>query len=418
MRRRAQTAFALVFLLFGCSSSADAGDDATPGDTSSDASSDATFDGPASSDVALADADATSETSDAMTASPTDPFFGLSPDEATWGDEQAHTLRALGVGTVRFQFCDWPAQKSVIEAKVEVARKAGLHVYAELNYCTLYAPSDVVERQRYWHWGFTDAGNDFAWKFANAAGEIATYFAGRVERYEIWNEPDAAPRPATGWPTTKYPSATNADWDGACGTYDYGVDYGQGAWALCPRQLGVVTTNSYMKIKAADAAAKVVAGNLLFHGEDAWVAKEYWKQVERSGAVDWYVKNKGGGRPWDEIGIHPYAYAPDGPLENQLASFRGVVTAEGDGASKVLISEYGWSTTNSDPYLYASESDQAKYVADTFAAMRSAGLPLVMWFNYLSAPGLDFGIRRVDGSWKPAAKSYCTAAAATACPAP
>lgn len=409
----------LSLVLVACSSTAEEGErgvegDASPGDASGSDTS--TFDAPAA-DAPVGDvapAETPSETSSPAAA---DPYFGLSPDEATWGDAQAATFRALGAGTVRFQLCDWPASKASIDARIAAAKKAGLSVYVELNYCTLSAPSAALERQRYWHAGFTDAGNDFAWKFANAAGEIAAYLKGRVDRYELWNEPDAAPRPKTGWPTTKWASATNADWDGACGTYDYGVDYGQGAWALCPRQLGVLTTNAFMKIRAEDPAPKIVAGNLLFHGDDAWVAKEYWKQVEASGAVAWHRTNKGR-LPWDEVGIHPYGYDPiSGKLQAQVTSFRAVLTGASD-ASAIVLSEYGWHTSPAeDPNMRATEADQAAYLKATFLAMKPA-VSLVMWFNYLAAPGLSYGIRRADLSWKPAAHAYCDAAGATACPAP
>jgi len=365
-------------------------------------------------DTGVVDTGSSTDAAPDAPAPTADPFFAISPDEATWGDAQATTLRGLGAGTVRFQFCNWPADKAALDAKVEIARKHGLSVLAEINYCTLYAPAAAADRQAYWHASFSDAGNAFSAKFAAAAGEIAAAFKGRVARYEIWNEPDAAPRPKTGWPGTKWPSATNVDWDGACGAYGYGVDYGQADWAICPRQLGVLTTNAFMAIVANDATAKVVAGNVLFHGDDGWVAKEYWKQVEASPAVAWHVTNKGR-RPWDEVGIHPYGYPPGGKLEAQVKAFQVLVTAP----AKTVLTEYGWhSLSSADPNLYATEADAAKHLEATFPAMKAAGVPLVMWFNYLSAPGLDFGVRRADLSWKPAAKAYCKATAAPKCPAP
>lgn len=352
----------------------------------------------------------------AATAATADAFFAISPDEGSWSDAQARTLRGLGAGMVRLQFCDWPAARTELDRKLTIAANAGLSVLAEINYCTLPAPASAAERQALWHADFSDAGNAFATRFATAAGEIASAFAGRISRYEIWNEPDATPRP-NDYPTAFYPSPGNADWAGACGAYDYGVDYGNGDWAICPKQLGVLTTNAFMAIKTADPRGQVVAGNLLFHGEDGWVAKEYWAEVEASPAVAWHKKNKGG-VPWDTVGIHPYAYDPSsGRLQAQLASFRATMSAAGDGA-KLALTEYGWGTSAStDKYLYASESDQAKYVGGTFAAARQAGVDFVMWFNYLSGGGLDFGLRRADMTWKPAGRAYCAAAGASACPA-
>jgi hypothetical protein len=296
---------------------------------------------------------------------------------------------------------------------VNTAAAAGLTVHAELNYCTLPQYKDSAA----WHAGFTDGGNDFAWAFASAAKQIAQAFKGKVFVYEIWNEPDAAPRPFN-FPTAFWPDAGNADWDGACNAYPYGADYSQGNWAICPRQLGVLTTNAFMAIREADPSAKVVAGNVLFHGENGWVAKEYWKQVEKSPAVNWFKTNKGG-VPWDFVGIHPYAYRPtDGTLRAQIMSFKSILSSFGDPA-KVALTEYGWHAHPSgDEYMRSTESEQATYLKETFKLSRELGLGFVTWFNYLDGGGLKFGMRREDMSWKPSARAFCEAASASQCPAP
>jgi hypothetical protein len=322
-------------------------------------------------------------------------------------------MRDLGAGLVRIQFCNWPASKGWLEDAVNTALEEGLQVHAELNYCTLPQFPDSAS----WHKGFADSGNEFSGAFSAAAQEIAEAFKGRVFVYEIWNEPNAAPRP-NNWPAAFWPSANDANWDGACTDYPYGADYEQGAWAVCPKQLGVLTTGSFMAIKSADPAAKVVAGNVLFHGDDGWVAKEYWKQVEKSPAVAWHKENKGG-VPWDYVGIHPYAYRPtDGSLEAQINVFKGILSSFGDPA-QVALTEYGWSTgSDGDPYFKADEGTQAAYLKATFELARKTGLGFVTWFNYLDGGGLAFGMRREDGSWKPSGRAFCEAASAPSCPAP
>lgn len=374
-----------------------------------------------------------------------DMFFGISSDAATWGPDQASTLRRLGAGMVRIQFCDWDTQKENLIQAVKTANAAGLHVLAELNYCTLaHSYPDSAS----WHQDFTDSGNAFAWAFAAMARDVAKTFAGQGMVYEIWNEPNAAPRPASFDPNKpaqdQWPSADNADWDGSCGGYAYGADHGQDAWALCPRQLGAITVNAYMAIKDADSQAKVVTGNLLFHGPDGWVAKEYWKQVEKCGAVSWYRQNKGG-MPWDMIGIHPYYYRPtDGTLDGQIKSFQGIVSSFGD-PQPIAITEYGWHTQPSDSLDdQADEATQATYLKATFALAKQRGIAFVDWFNYLDGP-ITYGVRRAGSacdtaaskgcgagaqcvpypgqtagicmSWKPSGKAYCQAAGATSCPA-
>lgn len=343
---------------------------------------------------------------------PGNPFYGLSVDQASWGTEQAQTMRDLGAGMVRLQFCNWPASMPQLDIAVNAARQAGLEVYAELNYCTVPGWSDTSQ----WHAGYSDAGNEFSGLFTQTAKDIASFFKGRVRYYEIWNEPNAAPRPFN-WQPGQWPSPGNADWDGACTNYRYGGDYKQDAWAICPKQLGVLTTNAFMAIKETDSSAKVVSGNMLFHGDDGWVAKEYWKQVEQSPAVNWHRQNKGG-VPWDYVGIHPYAYRPtDGSLEAQINSFKGIMASFGDDR-QVALSEYGWTTAGGDPVTLVDEGTQAAYLKATFSVAKNTGLGFVSWFNYLDGGGINYGMRRADYGWKPAARAFCEVTGTSSCPAP
>jgi hypothetical protein len=353
------------------------------------------------------------------------PFVALSADQQRPFDGvQADTIDSLGAAMVRLQICDWPASRDRVAAEVDAARAAGLAVYAEINYCTLPAPSDPAERQAWWHAGFTDAGNQFNWQFAAAAGEIAEALRGRVAAYEIWNEPDAAPRPRGFGGDVFWPTAESADWDGACGDYPYGVDYEQGAWALCPRQLATVTTNAFMAIRERDPAARIVAGNLLYHGDGGWVAKEYLRQVEAAPAVQWFrdqaADRFGQPVPWDLIGVHPYGLVPEtGALERELADFGAITTEAGDPAA-LSMSEIGWHTDPAgDPYTATDEPGQAYRLHETLARARDAGVAFVVWFNYLDSDEYDlhFGVRRADGSWKDSAAALCDFTTTDRCPA-
>ena len=348
------------------------------------------------------------------------PFVALSADQRAFGGAQARTLRDLGAGMVRLQVCDWPQSRDRILAEVGAARAAGLAVYAELNYCTLPAPFDPAERQAYWHADFTDEGNEFNWKFAAAAREIAEALRGQVAAYEIWNEPGAAPRPRD---ARREASPSNADWDGACGAYGYGVDNGQAAWALCPRQLATITTNAFMAIRERDPAARVVAANLLYHGEGGWVAKEYLRQMEAAGAVEWFRSQAAGrfGRPvpWDLVGVHPYGVVPEnGDLARELAEFRAILD-EADDPSSLALTEIGWHTDPAgDEHTLTSDADQAYRLHETLARARAAGVAFVVWFNYLDSKEhhLHYGVRRDDGSWKDSAVALCDFSGTDRCP--
>ncbi|HVY44727.1 MAG TPA: hypothetical protein VHB21_02565 [Minicystis sp.] len=338
-----------------------------------------------------------------------DPFFAISGDQGSFGPSEASTLRALGAGMVRMQLCDWPNSRDAFGQAVDAANAAGLTVYAELDYCTLPAYPNVAA----WHAGFADSGNAFSQAYGAAAADIANTFRGKIAYYEIWNEPD--PRPERLDPSQPY-GPSNSDWDGACGAYLYDAENPH-SWGICPRQLGVLSVAAALAIHGQDASAKVVAGNVLFHGDDGWVAKEYWKHVESSPAVSWYRQNVGG-LPWDVVGIHPYAYRPtDGTLLGQIQSFRAIQSSYGDG-KPVALSEYGWSTDPADAVHYADPATQATYLGATFQLARQQGLAFVSWFNYLDGANIHYGMRNLDGSWKPSARAYCQAAGAPSCPAP
>jgi hypothetical protein len=327
-------------------------------------------------------------------------FFAISSDQTYlyWQTEdwtkQGKNLRGLGLGMIRVQLCDWPAQKGAMDQMINAFRAQGLKIYAEINYCTVKLPKSS------WHEGFVDsgAGNAYAKAFAKAAGEMATHFKGRVAYWEIWNEPDSPPN---GGPQ-------NPDWDGACGAYSYGPSWG---WGLCPKQLGVITANSYEKIRAADPNARVVAGNVLFHGDDNWVGREYWRAVYQSQRVQSY-KNAHGKYPWDVVGIHPYNWEADQPaMVEVLDDFENVLDSRGD-PSALAITEYGI-----DAGSTATAQRQADLVALTYELARQRQYEFVVWFNYRDDDNakLYMGIRRPNGSWKPAADVFCQITSQSTC---
>jgi hypothetical protein len=354
------------------------------------------------------------------------PYYGISPDQKSFDASQAGTLRDLGAEIVRLQICDWPSTKSEFRSMVDAALAKGLKVHAEINYCTLRnAYPDTVS----WHEGFTDAdgqGNAFAKAFIAAAGEIAKAFAGDVYVYEIWNEPNASPQPDT-FPNPFWADADNADWDGSCSAYVYGAEYKQSSWALCPRQLGVISAGAYDAITDADPTARLVAANLFHHGEDGWVAREYYKVLDASPAVTRY-RDDHGRRPWDFVGYHPYGQSPlnDGSLGselgNQLDKMADALAGRSD-PSPIAITEYGWATEDiGDDHYEATEAGQAAMLPAAFEVARQRGVAFFTWFNYLDGivegQLLSFGIRKMDLEWKPAAKAYCQATGTTSCPVP
>ena len=380
-------------------------------------------------------------TSRAGSLGESEPMFSISPEEGLLSHHDpavayghASDIRAVGARMIRLQFCDWvedtgeiaPGQLERLHRMIDVARDAGLRIYAELNYCSVVPAGfevgqwhdllnsggeQTVAMQQAWHNGFVDspAGNRYAQAFAEATRAFAEEFGDQVDYWEIWNEPNGAP---------------DGSWDDTC-SGRYGVSGGGINWSLCPKQLGVVTSKAFEVLANVDPDARVIAGNMLFHGEDYWVAKDYWEQVYRSEAVRQFRANNGR-YPWHAVGIHPYgvpAYAPaDDPkngLREQVEDFRRHMA--GDDSARIAITEYGWTTNldHGDTRVVADELSQAMQVRDTYPLAAELGLELVMWFNMRDAlsGGYYFGIQRADGTFKAAASAFCEVAGAVDCAA-
>lgn len=373
---------------------------------------------------------------------PSGSLFAISPEEGLLSHPDddvamghARDIRGIGARMIRLQFCDFvaddgkidPGQLARLHRMVDVAKDAGLEIYAELNYCSVVPRGygvqewhDVLnargnatrESQKAWHDGFDDSGtgNQYARDFADATRAFAQELGDEVDYWEIWNEPNAAP---------------DTNWDDACTSGKYGVAGGGINWSLCPKQLGVITRKAFEVLTEEDPGARVVAGNVLFHGDNYWVAKEYWEAVYESAAVREF-RNDRGQYPWDVVGFHPYgvpAYAPDDDPQNglreQVEDFRRYLAS--DDSARLAITEHGWTTNlnHADKRVSADAAHQAYQVREVYPLAAELGLELVMWFNMRDAAGggYYFGLQLADGNYKPAATAYCEVSRASSCPA-
>ena len=339
-----------------------------------------------------------------------DPFFAISADYDSFNDAQAKALRGLGVGMVRLTVRAWPSGEAEFRRRLEIAEGHGLSVVAQINYETLAdLPSDPIERQKFYHAGYSDSGNAFSTKFANVAAAIAETYRGRVRAYELWNEPNSNP-------------IGGGDYAGCDATLAAGgaISEGTAGWIICPKELGVVLTNAYQAMRARDGYAWIVAGNMLSMGDRGAESHAYWRAVESSPAVTWHRSAKGRA-PWDLVGYHPYAYDPDGDpsFDAEADALRGVMGEFGDG-SKLAVTEIGWSTrAGADYYHRADDGAQGTHLRRVYEDARGRGdVAFVAWFNYLDVDAEGgYGIRRGGGAWKPSVWSYC-AVTGSSCPLP
>ncbi|CDQ45612.1 Cellulase (glycosyl hydrolase family 5) [Mycolicibacterium neoaurum] len=204
--------------------------------------------------------------------------------------------------------------------------------------------------------------------YGSFTGRVAERYRGKIAAYEVWNEPNGF----TGY--TPFPD---------------------------PAGYTALLKAAYPRIKAADPAA-VIVGGVLGSGK-SWGPLT----IDPVTFLDRMYAN--GAKPFfDALSYHPYSYTmkfsegmlqPDSPVE-QLVRMRRVMLANGDGARKIWVTEYGL------PSNRASDAHQADFIADVMSAWQElpyAG-PLLLYTtrDLNSGSGNDderFGIYRSD--WTP-----------------
>jgi hypothetical protein len=226
--------------------------------------------------------------------------------------------------------------------------------------------------------------------YARFVGRLAERYRGKVEAYEIWNEQDES-----------------HFWPGGPNAAEYVA----------------LLKASHRTIKAADPSASVVfgptTGNNFAFLEEAYAA--------------------GAKGHFDAMAVHtdtaclidsPTRFYRDG---GRLARFtflgyrevRATMLANGDD-KPIWMTEFGWSTTKRgcDRGMWAgkkaagvSEEQQAQFLREAFHCLKEDPyLQVAMWFNSRDLTGdgseLDsYGLKRVDGSDRPAAAAFRDVAA-------
>lgn len=215
-----------------------------------------------------------------------------------------------------------------------------------------------------------------------AAVPLATRFAGRVNYWEIWNEPNAAE------------------------TYLYPSNF---AWLLA---------RVYTEVKAAGiTSARFISGGLSskqsaggFATGDStgadYLAATYAAGKTHAGWEE--IRAAYGSYPLDAIGQHIYV---DGYRQTDRAMVRAAldlvraayVAGEGSGEKQTIVTEMGWASGN------VSERVQADNLQLAFAEiLNTPYVQTASWFFLRDEPlaGLGFGLLRFDGSEKPAWRGY------------
>jgi hypothetical protein len=217
---------------------------------------------------------------------------------------------------------------------------------------------------------------------------LATRYKGRIQAYEIWNEPNLA-----------------REWGGQ---------------SPDPAAYTRMLQASYTAIKAVDPQAIVLTAGMsptTTSNQDAMPDLDFYKGMYAAGAKGSY----------DVLGVHaagfkaapctdPAQVASDPALTNgdtadatasrayafrHVEDVRAVMEENGDGARQISVLEMGWTTDQrpDSPYAWhrVSDDDQATYLVDAFKCARERWSP---WIGFMTV------IYLADPSWTPQMEQY------------
>ncbi len=217
-------------------------------------------------------------------------------------------------------------------------------------------------------------------QFTQFARALAEHYAGRVQAYEIWNEPNLRRE----WNSSLYPVSAEA--------------------------YAALLRNTYAVIKTVDPRAIVVSAGLaptgFNDGINAIDDRVYLNDLYAQGLAQFS----------DAIGAHPYGYAnppdatccaaPEGVISHYghpsfyfldtLNDYRMIMLNYGDQNTLIWVTRFGWGTSmgtsapqrNTEYVSYTSLDQQAQYLARGFelgAKLEFVGVMIVYNLNACAA---------------------------------
>jgi len=214
-------------------------------------------------------------------------------------------------------------------------------------------------------------------QFATFAAEVAARYKGKVQAWEVWNEPN---------------------------NYDF--------WAT-KTDCNAYTTllkATYPAIKKVDPNAIVVSGGLAPENTD----NNNISQMDFLSCI----YNDGGKNYFDAMGDHSYTFPvlPSSNSTNMWAqmsetspSLRSIMVANGDANKKIWITEFGAPTNGPNPHWFVTEAGQAAMVTDAMNLYKTYNWAGPIFWYTLKDGGTStstqenfFGLIRADNALKPA----------------
>jgi hypothetical protein len=315
-------------------------------------------------------------------------------------DQALANLAAAGVRAVRQDFL-WqriePARAEYHfeyeEGLVDAAALHGIEVLAILAYGNpLYSTAGAAAQALGTGGGIPPfgVGAQYLWPpddlaaYRSFARATAARFAGRVHRYEVWNEENVGWR---FWPPHEDAAAYAALLDaGARGIHD------------------------------GDPQAIVSVGGVFYPEIPPGLPEEGGRRY----LGHLYDANPAIGGVIDAVAWHPYPYpfvAPEVVLPGNSSvagsadQVRDLLTGRNDPGEELWVTEVGWPTHQE---YGVSPQRQAAYLARSFALLWAQGVPLVTWYTYSDGPNADhnqedaLGLFAFDGTPKPSYRALKT----------
>lgn len=222
--------------------------------------------------------------------------------------------------------------------------------------------------------------------FAHFTQALAARYAGSVNYWEIWNEPDVAPN-------------ETSDNTGMGCWLDLSLPYYGGSY------YGEVIKQVAPAIKAANPNAQVIAGALLYGWPDDSKPRTFLEGLLASGA----------GPMFDMLSFHAYGEWGAGDLLiNKTARIRQVLSSYGMPNKPLIATEIAATCGSTNvascpPNFEAWKQRQANYAARIYAEAIALNLAGAFWYTLVSqSPGFNYSqlIDDQDGTLAPRESYY------------